>query len=227
MPRLTLPELAGQRPDPIFERYTRGIKAKDERPVARRNVTDLDSRLMQDRNGGMIQGYNAQLAVSDGGLILSPQLVQDANDRRQLQPMIQAALTAALLIHRARCSRQCPALGRCCIDASAERDDGGHPWGCAGADCPCRATGSAPCCSMPAIGPRTTSPLLALTGSSPLASTETVPQPDAQPPSPPDRANQPPQRTYLNVPTTATAPTIGKLPAAEPPGIVTRPLQRA
>ncbi|GAB3976690.1 hypothetical protein GCM10029978_116260 [Actinoallomurus acanthiterrae] len=117
----------------------RGIKTKDERPVARRNVTDLDSRLMQDRNGGMIQGYNAQLAVSDDGLILNPHLVQDANDRRQLQPMVQAAVTAALLIHRARCSRQCPSLGRCCIDASAERDDGGHPWGCTDTDCPCRA----------------------------------------------------------------------------------------
>jgi transposase len=117
----------------------RGIKTKDERPVARRNVTDPDSRLMQDRNGGMIQGYNAQLAVSDDGLILSPKVVQDANDRRQLQPMIQAAVTAALLIHRARCSRQCPALGRCCLDASAEHNDGGHPWGCADAACPCLA----------------------------------------------------------------------------------------
>jgi hypothetical protein len=50
----------------------RGIKSKGERPVALRNVTDTDSRLMQDCNGGMIQGYNAQPAVIDDGLILSP-----------------------------------------------------------------------------------------------------------------------------------------------------------
>ncbi|MFB9840023.1 transposase [Actinoallomurus acaciae] len=117
----------------------RGIKSKDERPVARCNVTDPDSRLMQDRNGGTIQGYNAQLAVSDDGLILSPQVVQDANDRRQLRPMTQAAVTAALLIHRTRCPRQCPTPGGCCAAASAERNDAGDTSGCEEADCRCRA----------------------------------------------------------------------------------------
>jgi transposase len=117
----------------------RGITTKDDRPVARRNVTDLDSRLMHDANGGAIQGYNAQLAVSDDGLILSAQLVQDINDRRQLRPMSQAALTAALLVHQARCLRQCPTLGRCCVTASAGSEAGGNPRGCDGTDCPCLA----------------------------------------------------------------------------------------
>ncbi|MFD0884686.1 transposase [Streptosporangium algeriense] len=117
----------------------RGIAAKDERPLARRNVTDPDSRLMHDRNGGAIQGYNVQLAVSDDGLILSPEAVQDANDRRQLRPMSQAAVTAALLIHQERCRRQCRQMGGCCIAVSAARGDSAHPRGCGDTDCPCAA----------------------------------------------------------------------------------------
>ena len=54
---------------------------------------------MQDTDGGQLQGYNAQLAVSADGLILSPELVQDCNDRRQLQPMSRAAVQAARLVH--------------------------------------------------------------------------------------------------------------------------------
>ncbi|MEU0486096.1 transposase [Streptosporangium sp. NPDC006013] len=117
----------------------RGITTKDERPVARRNVTDPDSRLMHDRNGGAIQGYNAQLAVSDDGLILSPEVVQDANDRRQLRPMSQAAVTAALLVHQERCRRQCPEMGGCCIAVSAVRGSRDHLRGCGDTGCPCLA----------------------------------------------------------------------------------------
>ena len=116
----------------------RGITSKDDRPAVRRNVTDPDSRLMHDSNGGAIQGYNAQLAVRDDGLILSAQLVQDINDRRQLQPMSQAALAAALLVHQARCLGQCPSLDRCCL-ASAACKAGNRPRGCDDADCPCLA----------------------------------------------------------------------------------------
>lgn len=116
----------------------RGITSKDDRPAVRRNVTDPDSRLMHDSNGGAIQGYNAQLAVSDDGLILSAQLVQDINDRRQLQPMSQAALAAALLVHQARCLGQCPSLGRCCL-ASAACEAGNRPRDCDDTDCPCLA----------------------------------------------------------------------------------------
>jgi DDE family transposase len=67
-------------------------------------------------------------------------LVQDGNDRQQLRPMSSAAVTAALVIHQARCPRQCPAPGGCCIAASAgEAADGNHPQGCAHPTCPCLA----------------------------------------------------------------------------------------
>ena len=63
---------------------------------------------MQGADGGQLQGYNAELAVSADGLILSPELVQDCNDRRQLQPMSRAAVQAARLVHQARCTGGCP-----------------------------------------------------------------------------------------------------------------------
>lgn len=43
------------------------------------NLTDPDSRLMPTKNG-WIQGYNAQLAVSDDHLILAVELTQDQGD---------------------------------------------------------------------------------------------------------------------------------------------------
>jgi transposase len=53
------------------------------------NLTDADSTLTRTRTG-FIQGYNAQLAVSaDGGLIVAADVVRDASDSRQLQPMVQ------------------------------------------------------------------------------------------------------------------------------------------
>lgn len=117
----------------------RGVKVKDKRPGPRRNITDLDSRPMQDSNGGAIQGYNAQLAVSDDGLILTTNLVQDCNDRRQLQPMSKATVTAALLVHQARCRRQCPTGGNCCITSAPPNTDAGQPIGCGDLGCTCLA----------------------------------------------------------------------------------------
>jgi transposase len=52
------------------------------------NLTDADSTLTRTRTG-FIQGYNAQLAVSvDSGLIVAAEVVRDASDSRQLQPMV-------------------------------------------------------------------------------------------------------------------------------------------
>lgn len=45
---------------------------------------------MPDSNQGVVQSYNAQLAVSGDGLILSPDVVQDRNDRQLLRPMGEA-----------------------------------------------------------------------------------------------------------------------------------------
>jgi Transposase DDE domain len=123
------------------KRGQRGKKSRDDRPAARRNVTDPDSRLMQDAHGGQVQGYNAQLAVSADGLILSPELVQDCNDRRQLQPMSRAAVQAARLVHQARCPGGCPS-GRCCVAGvtpSADANPGQMTPGCGQPGCPCQA----------------------------------------------------------------------------------------
>ena len=40
--------------------------------LARRNITDPDSRLIPLRGGGFIQGYNAQNVASSDGLIIAP-----------------------------------------------------------------------------------------------------------------------------------------------------------
>ena len=55
------------------------------------NPTDPDSRLMRGSQGGSVQGYNAQVAVSVQGLglIVATDVVSEATDRQQLQPMSQ------------------------------------------------------------------------------------------------------------------------------------------
>jgi transposase len=120
----------------------RGRSNKDERPQVRRNVTDIDSRTMRGADGGALQGYNAQLAVSDDGLILCPELVQDGNDRRQLQPMSRAVVKAAGQIHRARCTRQCLGGHGCCLEleihaADAAESSDAPIRGCEQRACPC------------------------------------------------------------------------------------------
>ncbi|GAX57923.1 transposase [Streptomyces olivochromogenes] len=126
------------------KRGPRREKAKSDRPQVRRNVTDPDSRPMQGADGGALQGYNAQLAVGSDGLILSPELVQDGNDRRQLQPMTRAAMTAASLVHQARCTGGCLTATGCCIAPSRPvTDDAGAENvptdGCGKPACPCLA----------------------------------------------------------------------------------------
>jgi len=119
----------------------RGMPKKEDRLQVRRNVTDLDSRLMRDAAGGTLQGYNAQLAVSDDGLILCPVLVQDANDRRQLQPMSQAVVEIAGHVHRARCTRRCVAGHGCCVDlppTTSALKPTVAIYGCGQHTCPCR-----------------------------------------------------------------------------------------
>jgi len=69
-----------------------------EEPAPVRNVTDPDSRLMPVRGGGFIQGYNAQNAVSQDGLILATELTADQNDAPWFEPMLRQAEDAARLI---------------------------------------------------------------------------------------------------------------------------------
>lgn len=63
------------------------------------NTTDPDSRLMTEGSGGgSVQGYNAQVAVTDDHLILGVHVSQDANDKHCYEPTLaQAAVQAAAL----------------------------------------------------------------------------------------------------------------------------------
>jgi transposase len=58
--------------------------------AAKRNLTDLDSRVQRDK-GALIQGYNAQAVVAEGQIIIAAEITNSAADGRQLHPMICAA----------------------------------------------------------------------------------------------------------------------------------------
>jgi hypothetical protein len=79
-------------------------RARDEAPnsKATANVTDPDSRVLHTRKG-RVQGYNAQAVTTLEQVIVAAELTQDANDFRQLEPMLNATtatLAAAGLAER-------------------------------------------------------------------------------------------------------------------------------
>ncbi len=54
------------------------------------NLTDEESRIMRVAGGGFEQSYNAQAVVAAGSmLVVAQDVVQDANDKRQVAPMVQ------------------------------------------------------------------------------------------------------------------------------------------
>lgn len=53
------------------------------------NTTDPDSRIMKDPRG-WVQGYNAQAAVNQDGIVVAAQVTPDGNDVEQCQPMMAA-----------------------------------------------------------------------------------------------------------------------------------------
>ncbi len=54
------------------------------------NLTDEESRIMRVAGGGFEQSYNAQAVVAAGSmLVVAQDVVQDANDKRQVAPMAQ------------------------------------------------------------------------------------------------------------------------------------------
>jgi transposase len=58
-------------------------------PMDQINLTDEDSRIMPVTGGGFEQCYNAQAVVSaDSLLVVAADVVQAANDKQQLQPML-------------------------------------------------------------------------------------------------------------------------------------------
>ena len=72
---------------------------------AKANTTDPDSQMMSSRRG-WVQGYNAQIAVTDDHLILAATLTQDHTDTGWFTPMMNAAITAAQTVHAAHPSEQ-------------------------------------------------------------------------------------------------------------------------
>jgi len=59
------------------------------RPEDQVNLTDEQSRIMPVAGGGFEQAYNAQAAVATGSLlVVAHDVVQAANDKEQLQPML-------------------------------------------------------------------------------------------------------------------------------------------
>lgn len=69
------------------------LRAKAEKaaplPAVQVNLTDPDSRLMPTANG-WVQGYNAQLAVNETGVIVAAEVFCETNDHNLLQPMMAA-----------------------------------------------------------------------------------------------------------------------------------------
>jgi transposase len=59
-------------------------------PDALANVTDPDSEIMKTRRG-WVQGYNGQAVVTADQIIVAAELSSEANDLRQLQPMLNQA----------------------------------------------------------------------------------------------------------------------------------------
>jgi transposase len=55
------------------------------------NITDPDSRIMKTKTG-YLQGYNCQAAVNEHQIVLAAAVTQEANDCRQYQPMVDAAI---------------------------------------------------------------------------------------------------------------------------------------
>lgn len=59
-----------------------------------RNTTDPDSRLMKNKSKGFLQGFNAQVAVSDDHLIVATDVTCSSNDMNSFIPMMDLAVAS-------------------------------------------------------------------------------------------------------------------------------------
>lgn len=93
-----------------------GRRAQTAAPTA--NVSDPDTQIMFVRGKGYLQGYNAQVAVSDDYLIVATEVTAETSDLRCFVPMMQLAV-ANVAAHLP--SRQIETVladaGYCTIDA--------------------------------------------------------------------------------------------------------------
>jgi transposase len=89
--------------DRVARTKTRKATARDaERAGSPKvNLTDPDSRLMPSQHG-WVQGFNAQLAVTDDQIILAAMLTQTPVDVEAFVPMMGRARDAARLMNQAR-----------------------------------------------------------------------------------------------------------------------------
>nr|WP_314733908.1 transposase [Rhodococcus fascians] len=70
-----------------------------------RNVTDPESRSMQLRGGGWIQGYNCQAVTTSDGIIIATSVGNNPNDGTTFTSMLDKAVAAADVISSARVDR--------------------------------------------------------------------------------------------------------------------------
>jgi transposase len=83
----------GQAEEEATGKKKRGRKPKVVEPIpseeSKANTTDPDSRIMKTSQG-YVQGYNVQAVVSGDQIIVAVGVTQEANDVRQLEPMLQS-----------------------------------------------------------------------------------------------------------------------------------------
>lgn len=72
----------------------KGRRATATKPPLRRNITDPDSRLMPNKHHGYLQGFNAQIAVSNDHLIVATDVTTSPNDMNCFVPMMDNAVAS-------------------------------------------------------------------------------------------------------------------------------------
>ena len=55
----------------------------------RMNITDPDSGLLPRSGGGWVQGYNAQAAAVEGGIVVAADVTASPVDSTMLEPMVR------------------------------------------------------------------------------------------------------------------------------------------
>ena len=82
----------GEKKEDGKNRRKRSPQKPDEtvKPDAKVNLTDFESRIQKNAKG-YLQGYNAQAAATEDQVIAAFDVVNDANDYHQLQPMLDQA----------------------------------------------------------------------------------------------------------------------------------------
>lgn len=74
-----------------LEKISEAKKLLEKEKLEKVNITDSDSRIMQDKKKVKEPCYNGQLAVDDKeGVIVAAEVAQDATDHAQLEPMVKA-----------------------------------------------------------------------------------------------------------------------------------------